>query len=82
MIKKHAHNGSEPTQWLTVPCPCCGGMKKIINGQWLRNIREQAMLDQRELGKEVGVSGPYISDIERNRRDVSSDILEAYLRLQ
>jgi hypothetical protein len=78
----HKHNGNQISKWITVPCPCCNGNRKIINGQWLRNIRELAMLDQRTFGKETNTSGPYISDIERNRRDVPTDILEAYLRLK
>lgn len=70
------------SKWITVPCSCCNGKRKVINGQWLKNIREQAMIDQRTFGRETNTSGPYISDIERNRRDCPTDIFEAYLRLK
>lgn len=63
-------------------CSECGQKHKALNGLWLRDIREKANMDQRTFGKETGTSGPYISDIERNRRDCPSDILEAYLRLK
>jgi len=63
-------------------CSECGAKHKVINGLWLRDIREEANMDQRTFGKETNTSGPYISDIERNRRDCPSDILEAYLRLK
>ena len=34
-----------------------------------------------ELGDSLGVSGPYLSDIERNRRSCPPDILHAYTAL-
>jgi len=75
------HNSYNPNKWLDLPCPCCDGMRRVINGQWLKKLREEAGLDQRKFGKRVKRSGPYISDIERNRRECSSDILEEYIRL-
>ena len=76
----HKHNG-QLSKWITTPCPCCGGNRKIINGQWLRQLRENVMMDQRTFGSMTNTSGPYISDIERNRRDCPNDILDAYMRL-
>jgi hypothetical protein len=76
------HTQHNITKWILVPCPCCNGRRKVINGQWLKNIRENAQMDQRAFGRETNTSGPYISDIERNRRDCPSDIFEAYLRLR
>jgi len=78
----HKHIKAMPPKWTTIPCPCCNGRRTVINGQWLRTIREQAFMDQRKFGKEINVSGPYISDIERNRRDCPADVMEAYLRLK
>jgi len=74
----HKHNGNI-AKWITVKCPNCGSNKRIINGQWLKMIRVQADLDQRAFGRYVNVTSPYISDIERNRRDCPTDILEMYL---
>jgi len=78
----HKHTKTNVPKWINIPCPDCGGKKKVINGLWLREIREKAGMDQRMFGREVNASGPYISDIERNRRDVSNDILEEYLRIK
>lgn len=78
----HIHNNTNIIKWITTPCPNCGGNKKIINGQWLKAIRNKAGLDQRAFGKLVNTTSPYISDIERNRRDCPSDIFEMYLNLK
>ena len=78
----HKHNNGEPTKWIIVSCPCCSGNKKVINGQLLKYAREQANLSQREFGWIVNLSSPYISDIERNRRDCPEDIFKAYMKLR
>ena len=68
------------TKYITIPCNECGSPKRVINGLWLREIREKSLkLSQREFGKKFKISSPYISDIERNRRECPEDILEAYL---
>lgn len=79
----HIHNGNKISKWITIPCPCCNGKKKVINGQWLKSKREQAELDQRTFGSFLipAVSGPYISDIERNRRECPPEVLDGYLSL-
>jgi len=53
----------------------------MINGAWLRWKRERAGLDQRTFAASVGVSGPYLSDIERNRRAATPTIVAAYTEL-
>jgi transcriptional regulator with XRE-family HTH domain len=70
------------TKYITLPCNECGQPNRVVNGQWLREIRESANLSQREFGKLANCSSPYISDIERNRRSCPSDILEYYLKLR
>ena len=70
------------TKYIMVPCNECGSPKKVINGLWLREIREKANLDQRAFGKTVNSSSPYISDIERNRRECPPDILNGYLSIK
>lgn len=72
----------KPKKYVKLHCSECGNKRKVINGSYLRWLREDAQMDQRQFGKEVNRSGPYISDIERNRRDCPSDILDAYLRLE
>lgn len=68
-------------QWITVPCPTCWHDVETINGRWLKEQRELAQMTQREFGVLVHRSCPYISDIERNRRQCPERILVAYQRL-
>lgn len=63
-------------------CPTCGHKTRRVDGRWLRQVRETAALTQREFGARFDVSSPYISDIERNRRDCRPDILQGYLDLR
>lgn len=63
------------------PCPTCGQPMKAIDGTALRDLREHAGLTQRDLAAQLGVSGPYLSDMERNRRTVPARVLAAYKAL-
>lgn len=78
----HKHLHKKPSKWVNVPCPCCDGKVKVINGQYLRHLRELSQIDQRTFGSKTNSSGPYISDIERNRRECPPDILREYLKLE
>ena len=72
----------KPTVMISVPCPHCGQMMRVVNGLWLRERRVHAGIDQRAFGKLAGkFSGPYISDIERNRRVCPDALLAAYRAL-
>ena len=64
-------------RYLTIACPCCGHPTRQINGRYLRARREAAGLDQRRFARQLGFTGPYVSDIERNRRACPVEILEA-----
>lgn len=44
-------------------------------GNYLHNVRMQADVGVRELGRRIGVSASYVSDIERGRRIPSSELL-------
>jgi len=66
---------------IELPCPTCGQTYSAPNGLYLRQLREKALLNQRDFGKSVDVSSPYISDIERNRRACPPHIHAAYLAL-
>src|ERR1700756_4021879 len=50
-------------------------MIEISLGQRLHELREKADLSLRELSKKVGISGPFLSDIELGRRFPSEEIL-------
>ena len=62
-------------------CPHCQGRTRVPNGAWLRWARERAGIDQRTLAATLGISGPYLSDLERNRRSCPPSILAAYRAL-
>jgi DNA-binding transcriptional regulator YiaG len=67
---------------IDIPCPHCGQPYTVINGLYLRERREAAGLTQREFAKIIDASGPYISDIERNRRRCPDDVYAVYLHLR
>jgi transcriptional regulator with XRE-family HTH domain len=50
-------------------------MIEISLGKRLRELRDRADLSLRELAKRVGISGPFLSDIELGRRFPSEEIL-------
>lgn len=68
----------KPPMFLRLPCPTCGQSTLTINGAMLKEWRQRANLTQRAFGEMVGLSSPYLSDIERNRRACPPDVLEAY----
>jgi transcriptional regulator with XRE-family HTH domain len=51
-------------------------MIEISLGQRLRELRDRADLSLRELAKRIGISSPFLSDIELGRRFPSEQILE------
>lgn len=71
-----------PWMWIARPCPCCGAKQVVVNGAWLQWKRLRAGLTQREFGKRVGVSSPYLSDLESNRRDCPLSLRRAYEKLK
>lgn len=70
-----------PKQTYLNECPHCGHQRRVINGAWLRWVRERAGIDQRTLAKRIGISGPYLSDLERNRRECPEIIRREYQKL-
>jgi transcriptional regulator with XRE-family HTH domain len=50
-------------------------MIEISLGQRLRELRDNADLSLRELAKRIGVTSPFLSDIELGRRFPSEEIL-------
>ena len=57
-------------------------MKKIINieynfGSYIRKIRLERSIGQRELAKKVGLAASYLNDIEKNKRSApKNDIVK------
>lgn len=65
-------------KYIDAPCPHCGSPQSVIDGAWLRKVRTRAGVTLREMGRRVGYSAVYLSDIERNRRNRLPDICAAY----
>lgn len=61
-------------------CGKCRGKGYIVkvNGEWLKARRDAADVSLRELGKALGFSAMFLSDIEHNRRNCSEKVLKAY----
>jgi transcriptional regulator with XRE-family HTH domain len=51
-------------------------MDETSLGQRLRELRDRADLSLRELAKRIGISSPFLSDVELGRRFPSEEILE------
>lgn len=47
----------------------------------LRDCRQYHELSLRDCAKKLGVSAPYLSDVELGRRHISDDLLERYMDL-
>lgn len=63
---------------IRVTCRHCGGLTDEINGLGLRDRREAAGIGLRRMAAALGVSVPYLSDVERNRRRVTERVRLAY----
>ena len=50
-------------------------MIEISLGQRIRELRDKADLSVRELAKKIGISAPFLSDMELGRRFPSEEIL-------
>jgi len=68
----------EPNKFTRGACSRCGTPQAVLNGAWLRYRREAAGLTLREFATRRGVSAPYISDIEKNRRNCLPEMRAAY----
>ncbi|HEY1477596.1 MAG TPA: helix-turn-helix transcriptional regulator [Chthoniobacterales bacterium] len=55
-------------------------MIEISLGQRLHELRDSADLSLRELAKQIGISAPFLSDIELGRRFPSEEILAKLAR--
>lgn len=55
-------------------------MNNITFGEKLRQLREEKDISLRELARRIGVSAPFLSDVELGRRFPTSDKLEMLAR--
>ena len=63
-----------------VVCDRCGGTGgyDVPAPMALRRRREKTGMSLRALAKQLGYSTPYLSDVERGRRNTTAKILAAY----
>lgn len=67
----------------TGKCPNCHGKGKIRNviPESLRELRRKSGLTLAQVGKKIGFSKMYLSDIETGRRRATNEIVTAYQKL-
>ena len=69
-------------KFIKSPCTKCHSAVDKPNPNWLRVVRKNAGLGLRELGRKIGKSAPYISDVELGRRNCTEKMLKAYEQLK
>ena len=66
----------------TEPCQHCKGTGKQLNqravGAEMRGLRELAQVSLREMARRMGITPPYLSDMELGKRNWSLERLEAF----
>lgn len=64
------------------PCHCCGGSGTELDqakvGLELRNRRVVRRRSLNETARRMGISGPYLSDLERGRRNWSPALIQRF----
>ena len=65
------------------PCVHCGGAGYVVrvNPTWLRSTRERAGISLREMARRIGVSAPYVCDVEHGRRAVPDSWRAEYAKV-
>ena len=70
----------------TTPCNSCNGTGRVYDihalGSRLRAMRKQSGKSLREIADLMGLSVPYLSDVELGRRRATSKIMRAYRELK
>ena len=63
-------------------CVHCTGRGEVVrmNPAWLRWKRESAGMSLRAMARYLGVSAPYVSDVERGRRSIPDSWRAQYVR--
>lgn len=65
-------------KYLPDVCPICGTPRAVVDGAYLRRLRERAGLTLREMARRAGYTPAYLCDIEHNRRSRLPAIVAAY----
>lgn len=66
-----------------VRCKTClgAGIIVLVKPESLRAVRESACISIRAMADKLDLSAPYLSDIERGRRNCTSKVEKAYAKL-
>jgi transcriptional regulator with XRE-family HTH domain len=69
----------------TKPCPNCKGTGRIINqvalGEQMRSKRLSSGASLRSVARMMGISAPYLSDLELGRRIWGKSLIKSYLKV-
>lgn len=70
--------------YTTQKCIACNGKGRVrvVDGAALRERRNKAGLTLAQVGKKLGFSKMYCSDLETGRRRVTEEIAKGYLKLK
>ena len=67
---------------VALPCPGCGGTGTYLPddriGEALRRRREARDISLRSMAKKIGISAPYLSDLERGNRHWNQKYINYY----
>lgn len=63
-------------------CHCCNGSGEEIDqgvtGMEMRTLRKSAGLSLKQIGGKIRLSCPYLSDLERGKRNWNTDLIDLY----
>lgn len=63
-------------------CPACGGSGRVLDpreiGAHMRNLREKSKRSLRTIAANMGLSAPYVSDLERGNRSFTEELIARY----
>lgn len=69
----------------TIPCDKCEGTGRLLDqrevGKELRALRIAAKISLRNMAESLGLSAPYVSDLELGRRNWSRTKIKDYTRM-
>lgn len=66
----------------TKECRCCAGTGEVPDhaalGAEMREVRLRTALSQREVARRMGISAPYLCDLENGARNWRDELIESF----